>query len=141
MSFPRPANTPWLVPYLTVRDAAAAIAFYRDAFGFGVQDEVHDHGRPIHVEMTYQGQLILMFAPNGAFGSTARAPAAGGFECPQSFHLYCADVDAVYQCALEHGATSIMPPDNVFWGERYAAVRDPDGYRWGLACRPAGAPA
>jgi uncharacterized glyoxalase superfamily protein PhnB len=30
-----------------------------------------------------------------------------------------------------------MPPDNVFWGERYATVRDPDGYRWGLACRPA----
>ncbi|NVB61891.1 VOC family protein, partial [Salmonella enterica subsp. enterica serovar Infantis] len=24
-------------------------------------------------------------------------------------------------------------------GERYAAVRDPDGYRWGLACRPAAA--
>ncbi|MDO3562025.1 glyoxalase/bleomycin resistance/extradiol dioxygenase family protein [Ralstonia pseudosolanacearum] len=141
MSFPRPANTPWLVPYLTVHDAAAAIAFYRDAFGFGVQDAVHDHGRPIHVEMTYQGQLILMFAPNGAFGSTARAPAAGGFECPQSFHLYCEDVDAVYRRALEHGATSIMPPDNVFWGERYAAVRDPDGYRWGLACHPAGAPA
>ncbi|CAH0447175.1 VOC family protein [Ralstonia syzygii] len=129
MSFPRPANTPWLVPYLTVRDAAAAIAFYRDAFGFGVQDEVHDHGRPIHVEMTYQGQLILMFAPESVFGSTARAPAAGGFECPQSFHLYCEDVDAVYRRALEHDATSIMPPDNVFWGERYAAVRDPDGYR------------
>ena len=29
MSFPRPANTPWLVPYLTVHDASAAIAFYR----------------------------------------------------------------------------------------------------------------
>jgi hypothetical protein len=39
MSFPRPANTPWLVPYLTVRDASAAIAFYRNAFGFGVQDQ------------------------------------------------------------------------------------------------------
>ncbi|KHK50587.1 glyoxalase [Ralstonia sp. A12] len=137
MSFPRPAHTPWLVPYLTVHDAAAAIAFYRNAFGFGVQDEVHDHGRPIHVEMTYQGELILMFAPEGAFGSTARAPAAAGFECPQSFHLYCEDVDAVYQSALNQGATSVIPPADVFWGERYAVVRDPDGYRWGLACRPA----
>ncbi len=35
------------------------------------------------------------------------------------------------------GATSIMAPHDAFWGERYAAVRDPDGYRWGLACRPA----
>ena len=67
-----------------------------------------------------------MFAPEGAFGSTARTPAAAGFECPQSFHLYCDDVDAVYQSALNQGATSLIPPADVFWGERYAAVRDPD---------------
>ncbi|CAJ0797655.1 hypothetical protein LMG18090_03596 [Ralstonia mannitolilytica] len=139
MSFPRPANTPWLVPYLTVRDASAAISFYRNALGFDVQDEVHDHGRPIHVEMIYHGELTLMFAPEGAFGSTAKAPASAGFECPQNFHLYCEDVDAVYQRALNQGATSVMAPHDAFWGERYAAVRDPDGYRWGLACRPAAA--
>ncbi len=64
-------------------------------------------------------------------------------EAPQTFYVYCGDVDALYAQALAAGAISVMPPADQFWGDRYCMVEDPDGYRWGFATRldPAKAPA
>ncbi|WP_322107219.1 VOC family protein [Paraburkholderia sp. J41] len=133
MTPPRPAGVPWLTPYLTVRDARAAMDFYRAAFGFDVRDSVEDDGAVMHVEMTYHDQLIVMFAPEGAFGSTARTPKSAHAIAPQSFYLYVDDVDAVYARALAAGAKSLSEPQDQFWGDRFAQVEDLDGYRWALA--------
>lgn len=128
----RPANTPWLTPYLTVANARAALDFYTRAFGFAAGDVVDENGVPIHAEMRYQGELVLMFAPEGAWGSTARSPRSLGVECPQTFYVYCDDVDAMHARAVAAGATSLMAPADQFWGDRYRMVVDPDGYRWGF---------
>ena len=133
MTPPRPAGVPWLTPYLTVRDARTALAFYEAAFGFAVRDSVEDDGAIMHVEMTYHDQLIVMFAPEGAFGSTARTPKSAQTIAPQSFYLYVDNVDAVYARALEAGAKSLSEPQDQFWGDRFAQVEDLDGYRWALA--------
>ena len=130
---PRPANTAWLTPYLCVRDAKASVAFYETVFGFAVRDRVDDDGATMHVEMTWQGQLIIMFAPEGAFGSTARTPRTSKTEPPHLFYLYVDNVDAAHARALEAGGTSIMAPQNQFWGDRFCQIEDIDGYRWGLA--------
>jgi uncharacterized glyoxalase superfamily protein PhnB len=129
----RPAGVPWLTPYLTVRDARATIAFFEAAFGFAVRDSVEDDGAVMHVEMTYHDQLIVMFAPEGAFGSTARTPKSSNAIAPQSFYLYVDNVDAVYARALDAGAKSLSEPQDQFWGDRFAQVEDLDGYRWALA--------
>ena len=50
-----------------------------------------------------------------------------------SLHLYVDDVDAVYQRALDAGATSMMAPIPMFYGDRTAAVIDPWGTRWSIA--------
>jgi uncharacterized glyoxalase superfamily protein PhnB len=133
LTAPRPAGVPWLTPYLTVRDARVTIAFFEAAFGFAVRDSVNDDGVVMHVEMTYQGQLIVMFAPEGGFGSTAKTPKSAGAIAPQSFYLYVDDVDAVYARALAAGAKSLSAPEDQFWGDRFAQIEDPDGYRWALA--------
>ena len=133
MTAPRPAGVPWLTPYLTVRDARASMDFYRAALGFAVRDSVEDDGAIMHVEMTYHDQLIVMFAPEGAFGSTARTPKSAQTIAPQSFYLYVDNVDAVYARALEAGAKSLSEPQDQFWGDRFAQVEDLDGYRWALA--------
>ncbi|TAL98371.1 MAG: VOC family protein [Paraburkholderia sp.] len=133
MTAPRPAGVPWLTPYMTVRDARVTIAFFEAAFGFAVRDSVHDDGAIMHVEMTYQGQLIVMFAPEGGFGSTARTPKSAGAIAPQSFYLYVDDVDAVYARAIAAGAKSLSEPEDQFWGDRFAQIEDLDGYRWALA--------
>ena len=38
----------------------------------------------------------------------------------------------VVQAAVDAGATATMPPDNMFWGDRYAKVLDPFGHDWSL---------
>ncbi|RQG99877.1 VOC family protein [Paraburkholderia dinghuensis] len=129
----RPAGVPWLTPYLTVRDARATMAFFEAAFGFVMRDCVEDDGAVMHVEMTYHDQLIVMFAPEGAFGSTAHTPKSAGTTAPQSFYLYVDNVDSVYARALEAGAKSLSEPQDQFWGDRFAQVEDLDGYRWALA--------
>lgn len=134
MTAPRPAGVPWLTPYLTVRDARAAIAFFEAAFGFSVRDCMNDDGVVMHVEMSYHGQLIVMFAPEGAFGSIARTPRSAGTISPQSFYLYVDDVDEVFARALTAGAKSLSEPQDQFWGDRFAQIEDLDGYRWALAC-------
>ena len=111
----------------------ATTAFFSAAFGFEVRDSVQDDGVVMHVEMTYQGQLIVMFAPEGAFGSAAQTPKSAGAIAPQSFYVYVDDVDAVYTRALAAGAKSLSEPQDQFWGDRFAQVEDLDGYRWALA--------
>ncbi|KUZ73753.1 VOC family protein [Burkholderia ubonensis] len=135
MADPRPADVPWLTPYLAVRNAHASIDFFKAAFGFELRDMLDEDGAIMHVEMAYRGQLIMMFAPEGAFGSTARTPRSAGATAPQSFYLYVDDVDATWQRALDAGAKSLSAPQDQFWGDRFAQVEDLDGYRWALARR------
>ncbi|KVC76002.1 glyoxalase [Burkholderia ubonensis] len=135
MADPRPADVPWLTPYLAVRNAHASIEFFKAAFGFELRDMLDEDGAIMHVEMVYRGQLIVMFAPEGAFGSTARTPRSAGATAPQSFYLYVDDVDATWQRALDAGAKSLSAPQDQFWGDRFAQVEDLDGYRWALARR------
>ncbi|EAY69759.1 hypothetical protein BDAG_02524 [Burkholderia dolosa AU0158] len=135
MTDPRPADVPWLTPYLTVRNARATIEFFKAAFGFELRDVLDEDGAIMHVEMAYRGQLIVMFAPEGAFGSTARTPKSANAIAPQSFYLYVDDVDATWQRALDAGAKSLTAPQDQFWGDRFAQIEDLDGYRWALARR------
>lgn len=133
----KPPATPWLTPYLCVVDAAASQAFYERAFGFVARDSVAEDGVTTHVEMTYRGELIIMFAPEGAYGSTARTPRSAGTEAPHLFYLYVDDVDTCHAHAVEAGARSLMAPADQFWGDRFCQIEDLDGYRWGIARRRA----
>ena len=47
--------------------------------------------------------------------------------------IYVADVDATFQKALSKGATPVMPPMDMFWGDRYGKFLDPFGHLWGVA--------
>lgn len=131
---PRAPKAPWLMPYLTVRDARASLKFYSSAFGFVAGQVARDAaGRPEHCELHYHGQLVAMFAPEGAFGSTARSPRTLGIEPPQTFYVYCTDPDRIFAQALAAGAHAVVPPSDQLWGDRMCCVRDPDGYQWGFA--------
>lgn len=56
-----------------------------------------------------------------------------GKPAPASLHLYVENVDEVYQRSLQAGATSIMPPTEMDYGERGAAIEDTGGNHWYLA--------
>jgi PhnB protein len=52
---------------------------------------------------------------------------------PTMFYLYVPDCDAVYQRALQVGATSIMEPVDQPYGDRNGAVKDAFGNQWYIA--------
>jgi uncharacterized glyoxalase superfamily protein PhnB len=129
---PRGPNARWLMPYLTVVDAAKSIQFYQDAFGFTLLDKNEENGKINHAEMTYHGKMIVMFCNENAFGMQKKAPITLGIEMPSSLYLYVDDVDATAKKVKAAGGTVQMEPNDAFWGDRFAAVTDVDGYAWGL---------
>jgi len=52
-----------------------------------------------------------------------------------TLHLYVQDVDALFDRAVQAGATVLMPAADQFWGDRYGILRDPFGHRWSMASR------
>jgi uncharacterized glyoxalase superfamily protein PhnB len=130
---PRAPNAPWLTPYLTVVNAEASIAFYEHAFGFTCSDQAGEPGGVQHAEMRYRGELVIMFASEGAFGSKAKAPVTLGIESPLSLYLYVDDPDAMFKQAIVAGCRPVAPPQDAFWGDRWCAVTDVNGFNWGLA--------
>lgn len=124
---------PQLTLSLCVRDMQASIAFYQAAFGFKLDFSMPGpDGKLGHAQMTYFGGRI-MFSPEGAMGSTNRAPATSGVEPAAQSYVYCPDVDAFTARARAAGARVLMEPVDMFWGDRMVHLEDLDGYRWAFA--------
>jgi PhnB protein len=129
----RPDDVPWLVPYLVVKDADRALDFYERAFGFTRRGVMKgDDGKTTHAEVVYRDQLV-MFAPEGCYGTDARAPAATGAPSPVTLYVYCEDVDALCRRAEAAGAKVAMAPADMPWGDRMCSLLDPDGHAWNFA--------
>jgi PhnB protein len=119
-----------LFPYLCVRDAQAAIAFYRDVFGASETLRLVDAGGRIgHAEVTFAGTTLMLCEEYPEYGILAPDPAA-----PSSvtLHVHVDDADAVIAQALASGASLVMPARDQFYGERSGVVRDPFGHRWNI---------
>jgi PhnB protein len=114
-------------PYLIVRDAAAALEFYKQAFGATERMRVEFNGKIGHAEIQIGDSIIMMadeYPPAGAY-----APEHFG-GTPVSLMVYLDGVDEVYARALAAGATSERVPADQPHGVRMGGVRDPFGHRW-----------
>lgn len=115
-------------PYLIVRDAERALAFYTQAFG---AVELFRHKGPAgkigHAEVRI-GDTVIMLADE-APDHDAHAPAKFGGS-PVSLHLYCEDVDAVAARAVAAGAKVKRPVADQFYGDRLGTLEDPFGHTW-----------
>lgn len=124
---------PTLFPYLTVVDAEKSIAFYRQAFQFELKDAPSkQENKIVHAEL-YFADTVIMLTPEGTWGSTKKAPITTGIEPSIYLYVYVANVDDYFNHATKNGATVIMPPENMFWGDRFCQLRDIDGYEWSFA--------
>ena len=120
-----------VTPYLSVRNAAAALDFYREAFGAVETSRlVGDDGRVGHAEFTI-GASTLMIADEYPEVDSVGPETRGGPTC--MFHLDVADVDAAFATALSFGARSLREPADQFHGSRNAVIADPFGHRWTLS--------
>ncbi|MEA2270563.1 MAG: PhnB protein [Solirubrobacteraceae bacterium] len=128
---PVPEGYRTVTPYLAVDDAAAAIAFYGRAFGATERARMPaPDGTIAHASIQIGDSAIMLSDPFPM--STARPPKELGATTCVIF-LYVEDTDALYQQAVDAGATAVMPPDDMFWGDRFAQVTDPFGHVWQIA--------
>lgn len=131
---PIPEGFHTITPSIVVDGAAAAIEFYKQAFGAQEIDRAPapDGTKIFHATLqigTSRFMLNDQFPDMGCLG-----PAAIGGS-PTSMHLYVDDADAVFEQAIAAGATVTMPIDDVFWGDRYGRLKDPFGHEWAIATR------
>ena len=124
---------------LVVADIARSLAFYR-RLGVDIPEDADDQP---HVEAQLPGGLRMAWDTEEtvrSFDESWTAPAGGSrvglaFACDDS-----ADVDAIYAQLVGAGYDGHLPPWDAFWGQRYAAVHDPDGNSVDLfAALPTGA--
>lgn len=122
---PRPAA----LPYLTVADARAAIAWYREVFGAEVLGEpiVMTDGRIGHVELAIGDGVLYLAEEFPELG--LRAPVAGSTSV--SLMLPVDDTGAtLIRARVRGGDVQRTPYDD--HGARNASIRDPFGHRWML---------
>ena len=121
-----PAAIPTTIaPWLSVRDGARAVEFYKSAFGATELFLMEDGG-----------SVVARFAVQGAeFWLSDESPEHGNFS-PQTLGggsvriiLTVADPDAVFARALAAGATQVYPVVEEH-GWRLGRVVDPFGHHW-----------
>jgi PhnB protein len=128
------APTSGLTPHIQIGDnrAAEAIDFYKKAFGATeVRRQPADDGiRLIHAHLHINGASLMLHDEFPEYVGPADVDAAGGSGL--TLHLQVDDADAWFGRAVAAGAEAAMPPEDMFWGDRYGQVKDPFGYRWSI---------
>jgi PhnB protein len=131
MAQPIPEGYHTLTMYLAVDDAAAAIDYYERAFGAKERGRMSGpDGTIAHAELEIGDSLLMLADALPQF--TARPPKELGGTAASVF-LYVEDIDAVYKQAVASGGTSVMEPDDMFWGDRFGSLLDPFGHLWTIA--------
>lgn len=131
---PIPDGYHTLTAYISIRGAAQAIQFYKDAFG---AEELFrmpmPDGKIGHAELQI-GDSRLMLAdefPDMPDAVTQSPSALGGSTF--GFNVYVPDVDARFKRAVDAGAKVKRPVKDQFYGDRSGTVEDPFGHIWTLS--------
>ena len=129
---PIPEGYHTITPYLVVRDAAAAMAFYQKAFGAIERFRLPgpDGKTIMHGELQIGDSIFMLGAEMPAGECKSPATLKG---TAVELYLYVEDVDAAYRRAVAAGAKEVMPVQEMFWGDRMGSLEDPFGHRWSVA--------
>lgn len=129
---PIPEGYHSVTPYLVLRDAASAIAYYKKVFGAEELLRMNDDGagKIRHAELRLGDSVVMM----------ADEVPELGFKSPQSIGgtgtsmlVYVHDVDVCFKRALDHGARELRPVADQFYGDRAGTLEDPFGHVWTIA--------
>jgi PhnB protein len=133
---PIPEGYSSLTPYISVKGAREALAFYKTALG---AEELYrlemPDGRIGHAELRIgDSRLMLAEEMQDMPDAVARSPGTLG-GTTVGFHVYVVDVDAAFDRALAAGGTVKRPVQDQFYGDRSGTLLDPFGHAWTLATR------
>lgn len=120
-----------VTPHLVCAGAAEALEFYKKAF-----DAVETvrlpgpGGKLMHAALIIAGSTVMFTDEMPECGAMSPKTLKG---TPVTIHLYVPDADAFYARAVAAGAKAVMPPADMFWGDRYGVLEDPWGHSWSIA--------
>jgi uncharacterized glyoxalase superfamily protein PhnB len=126
MSENPPSGYTRIAPYLLYEDAAAALEWLSNAFGFRERfRHPLDDGRIDHAEMEFDGGLIMLATP----GTDYRSPRRLG-RATVVIHVYVDDIRAHCERARAAGAVITREPNEKPYGTIQYAATDPEGHVW-----------
>ena len=131
---PIPSGMHTVTPNLVFKDSAAAIEFYKKAFGAEeISRMMAPDGRGVwHASIRIGDSMIFM--NDEMPQSSCKAPSPQNI-ATASIQLYVTDVDAAYKKATDAGVKVLMPLADMFWGDRMGMIVDPFGVTWAIAAR------
>jgi len=115
-----------IAPWLSVRNSAQAVEFYKSAFGATEAYRLEDPGGAVVAKLSVDGAEFWLadespehadFSPQTLGGGTVR------------IILTVADPDAMFARAVRAGATEVFPVGEEY-GWRLGRVVDPYGHHW-----------
>ena len=125
---PIPEDRQTVTPYLTIRNAAAALEFYKQIFGATEKMRMAEpDGKVGHAEIEIGKTRIMIsdeYPELDVLGPESRGGTTAGL------HLLVDDVDAVFSAAVAAGAKELKPVSDQFYGERSGKLADPFGHVW-----------
>ena len=124
---PIPEGYHSVTPYIVVTDAAAALDFYRNAFGAEEIVRMPMGDKIGHAEIKIGNSMVMLsdeWPDMGIVGPKTR----GGTTV--SLVIYVAGVDDAFKRAIDAGATEERPVQDQFYGDRSGTLIDPFGHRW-----------
>lgn len=117
-----------VLPYLVIKNAAAALDFYQKAFGAETIMRMNmPSGAVMHAEMRIGSAVFMLSEQSDEWGT--KSPDMLGAS-PVTLMIYVPDVDAFVERAAAAGATVTMPVSDQFWGDRSGCLQDPFGHLW-----------
>jgi PhnB protein len=129
-----------IVPYLTVKNAAQAIDFYKKALGAEeISRAPTDDGRIMHADLSINGGTVFLMDefPEHAANEECGSVSAPAPEKPSPTAMVIQfsappEVDKGYRRAVDAGCRKVSEPEDTFWNARFAVVCDPYGHIWML---------
>jgi uncharacterized glyoxalase superfamily protein PhnB len=121
-----------IIPTLRYRDAAAAIDWLCEAFGFERHLVVPGEGGTIvHAQLVYEnGMIMIGSAGDGHFDAYQKTPRDVGGVGTQSPYVIVDDADKHCARAVAAGAEILLPLEDADYGGRGYTCRDPEGHVW-----------
>ncbi|WP_394694369.1 VOC family protein [Hyphobacterium sp.] len=122
-----------VAPYLSVRDGAAAIAFYKKAFDAEELERFEYEGKLGHATLRINDHVLMLadeFPEMEEMTGNVAPPTLGG-RTTFTINLTVDDADQWFERAIAAGATAIRPVTAEFFG-RHGKLRDPFGHVWSV---------
>ncbi len=120
-----------VTPYLLIKGASDAIAFYVQVFGAEeITRLTAPDGRIGHAEIRI-GESTIMIADEHPEMDFLGPQSRGGTTV--SLLIYVEHADEVFNDALQRGARELRPICDQFYGDRSGSVTDPWGHVWSIA--------